>query len=254
MATENKTIDYAAMIADLQAKRAAIDSAITSLILASGAVMPIADGTASVSYSSITNTDRQPTELPRGAFLGKSLPAAVKLYLSAVMKKQTIKEIATALREGGVESTSDNFENVITGCVNRMKANGELLRFKDGWALAEFYPEHLRRNLSPEGAAKRKTAVKKTKKPKKTVKSAVYPSDKPQAVEGLGGRIAAYFQNHQGTWLTHKEVADAFPGTTPAVIALMLGQLAKKHGWEKSGDGKYRVGIVANIQEMPKAV
>src|ERR1700726_89431 len=48
----------------------------------------------------------QPVDLPDGAFFGKSIPACVKLYLSAARKKKTTKEIAAALREGGVESTA----------------------------------------------------------------------------------------------------------------------------------------------------
>ena len=249
MPNETKFIDYSVMIADLYAKRAAIDAAISGLIAASGAMISTGDGNAAASYST-QGADRQPTELPRGAFLNKSLPAAVKLYLQSVMKKQTIKEIATALRDGGVESTSDNFENVITGCVNRMKTNGELLRFKDGWALAEFYPEHLRRNLSSDGVVKRKIAVKKTKKTKKTVKS---PVEKPKA-EGLGHQIETYFSNRQGVWVTLKDIAGALPGNPkPAVVALLLGRMVAKKGWEKSPDGKYRAGV-SNVQEMPMAV
>ena len=50
-----------------------------------------------------TGSSGQAVELPRGALLGKSIPAAIKLYLSAVKQKQTIREIATALKDGGVE-------------------------------------------------------------------------------------------------------------------------------------------------------
>src|ERR1039458_5480 len=49
----------------------------------------------------------QPIDLPEGAFNGKSVPACIELYLSASpMKKRTNKQIADALREGGVESNS----------------------------------------------------------------------------------------------------------------------------------------------------
>src|ERR1700733_9104898 len=158
MPNDTKAIDYSVMLADLYAKRAGIDAAIAGIIAASGGNVSLPEGIGTGPLAPGTPTDRQPTELPRGAFLGKSLPAAVKLYLSAAMKKQTIKEIATALREGGVESTSDNFESVITGSLNRMKNSGEVLRFKEGWALAEFYPEHLRRSLAQGIPPKSKTA------------------------------------------------------------------------------------------------
>jgi hypothetical protein len=257
MTTENKAIDYQAMIADLRAKRAAIDSAITSLIAASGAMIPNGDtATSNSGYSLQSSMDSQSIELPRGAFLGKSLPAAVKLYLSAVKQKQSIKEIAAALREGGVESTSDNFEGVITGCLNRMKANGEILRFNDGWALAEFYPENLRNRLSQHGAPKRKTSKKKVKKAKKTPaspKPVSHTTDRPAIVEGLEHRLEAYLQGRLGEWVSLKEVVEAHQDVKPTVIALTLGRMTKKNGWEKSPEGKFRIGQ-SNVQQMSMAV
>lgn len=104
-----------------------------------------------------------PVDLPKGALLGKSLPAAVKLWLTSARRKASVKEVATALREGGVESTSPNFENVVSGALHRLKANNEVLRFKDGWAAAEFYPATLRGNATKAakaGAAKRKPLPK----------------------------------------------------------------------------------------------
>jgi hypothetical protein len=135
-----------------------------------------------------------PVDLPQGALLGKSLPAAVKLWLTAVRKKQTVREITTALKEGGVESTSPNFENVVTGALHRLKATGEVLRFKDGWALAELYPAALRSSLSKEGKASSKASKpaaksRKVTKAKKTIKvktrpkaTSQEPSARPPAV------------------------------------------------------------------------
>jgi murein L,D-transpeptidase YafK len=172
-------------------------------------------------------------------------------------KKQSVREIATALREGGVESTSPNFENVLTGCLHRMKTNGDLLRFKEGWALAEFYPEHLRRSLSSQDVAattKRKTANKKTKKAQKTAKSAkVSGSPKVQAApESLEHRIEEYTRTRIGELVTFKQVAAAIPDTLPSVISLSLGRIAKKRGWLKTPEGAYH--IMSNVQQMPKAV
>jgi len=239
------------MILNLQKMRAGIDAAIgnlTQVMTASGAIIPTDE-------SLPAGFEVQPTELPRGAFLGKSLPAAVKLYLSAMKKKQTIREIATALREGGVESTSDNFEGVITGCLNRMKASGEILRFNDGWALAEFYPENLRNRLSQQITPKRKTTKKKGKKTMKnpeTAKPIPDNMDRLTVVDGLEHRIGAYFRGRSGEWISIKEVADAHPDVKAPVVVLTLGRMAKKYGWEKSPEGKYR-GTLKNVQEMPKA-
>jgi hypothetical protein len=246
MANENQTTDITAIIKDLMNRRAALDAAITNLLAASGAMVTGAD---SIGLSNGSGgSDLQPTELPRGAFLNKSLPAAVKLYLSSVVKKQSIKEIATALREGGVESTSDNFEGVITGCVHRMKSNGELLQFKDGWALAERYPAHIRASLSHGGAPAHKGAKKKPKKatakPKAATGVAVAaPVPKSQPSTGLVDRLEAYVRGHNGEWVTLGEITAVFPGNDRKMLSLNLGKLAKKHGWEKNAEGNYRVVV-----------
>jgi hypothetical protein len=98
-------------------------------------------------------------DLPAGAFLGKSLPDAIKLYLEAMRQRKTAKEIATALREGGVVSTSDNFESVVQAALQRLKSMGHLLKFADGWGLPEWSPASFR------NAAKAATAAKPKKKP-----------------------------------------------------------------------------------------
>jgi hypothetical protein len=253
MSTEN---NLGAMLVNLQKMRAGIDSAIAGLtvaIAASGAMVPNVESADSSSFTPQAN--HQPMELPRGAFLGKSLPAAIKLYLSAVMKKQSIREIATALRDGGVESTSDNFEGVITGCLNRMKVSGEILRFEDGWALAEFYPERLRVSLrsAQDVGVKRPTAKKSAKK--KTLKKAAKTpkTDKEETGESLDERFESFWHSRQGEWITFKDVMEGIPDISRQAAASTLGRFAKARGWEKSEDGKYHVGS-KNVQEMPKAV
>ena len=59
-------------------------------------------------------------------------------------RKRLTKEIAAALREGGVESTAGNFESIVTTALNRLRAAGEVLKFKDGWGLSEWYPANMR--------------------------------------------------------------------------------------------------------------
>jgi hypothetical protein len=239
VANENPPSDIATIIRDLKKRRAELDASIASLERAYGATPRTGeDGPAAFNAG-----DQHPTELPRGAFLGKSLPSAIKLYLSAMKMKQTDREIATALREGGVESTSDNFEKVVTGCLNRMKASGEVLRFKDGWGLTEFYPESLRFRLGQEGPAKGKTTKKKKKKAKKLgvapEQSREIPA-KPGPSEGIERRIEQYFRSRSGEWISYKEVADAHPDTKASVIVLMMGKMAKKLGWIKGPDARYR--------------
>jgi hypothetical protein len=114
------------------------------------------------SFNGVTQPQTAGFDLPTGAFLGKTMPAAIKLFLAATRKKQPPKEVAAALKEGGFESTSQNFERTVTTTMHRMKEQGELLQFKDGWGLAEHYPESLRTRLaqSKDGKARKKPAGK----------------------------------------------------------------------------------------------
>jgi hypothetical protein len=119
-----------------------------------------------------------PIDLPKGAFYGKSVPACVELYLSAGKVKRTNKEIAAALREGGVESNADKFDTVIAGALFKLKKDGKILRFKDGWGMAEWYPAHIRTVAPISGNSPKK----KSRKPKKASrKSSAVPTAKPSA-------------------------------------------------------------------------
>jgi hypothetical protein len=107
-------------------------------------------------------------ELPTGAFLNMSIPEAIRLYLSAVKKKQTAREIASALKEGGMESTAANWETTVTGALHRLKTAGAVLRFKDGWGLADHYPDSLRARIAKEKPRRGRPKRAKTAKAVKT--------------------------------------------------------------------------------------
>jgi hypothetical protein len=111
--------------------------------------------------------------LPKGALLGKSLPAAVEMYLASVRGKASVRDIANALKAGGIESTADNFENVVSGALHRLKGQNKVLRFKDGWALAELYPAALRSSLTKDtkGSARRSKPATAKKTARKVVKA-----------------------------------------------------------------------------------
>jgi hypothetical protein len=117
-----------------------------------------------------------PVNLPRGALLGKSVPAAIKLYLSAARQKKTTRDIATALKEGGVESLASNFDATVTSALHRLRIASEVLRFDDGWALAEFYPDSF------------KSRMAKDAKPAKAAKTAPARARRRGAVRRMSGK------------------------------------------------------------------
>ena len=161
MANENPNPLFAYAEARIAAWQAVLASLKTALALDPAGQTPESLDPASMATSQ--NKDfGQPIDLPEGAFYGKSIPVCVELYLSAARKKKTNKEIAAGLREGGVESNASNFENVVTGALFGLKKAGKVLRFKDGWGLAEWYPAHIRavNPVGPVKRSKKKTARK----------------------------------------------------------------------------------------------
>ena len=223
-------VDYTGMLADVEAKITALESLCASLKAAQapGALGPGVD--VSVSHG-IDAYVSEPVELPVGAFLRKSIPDAVKLYLSAVKKKQTVREIATALKEGGMESTATNFETVVTGTLNRLKASKEVFRFKDGWGLAEHYSESLRNRISQE----HKPVRKKKAKAKKAagIKIKKEPSDKAsipvvaQQPQGLEQRIEVVLKSNPSKTFKpfFQDSSIIFESNSSSIIKLELYRL-----------------------------
>lgn len=239
---------YTEILLDLESKRAALDSLITSMRMALtiGALGQPGEGGDASPY--VPMGQGASIELPSGAFLGKSLPASIKIYLSAVKRKQTIREIATALKEGGVETTSDNFENIVTGALNRLRTNGEVLRFKDGWGLAEFYPENLRARIVQEtGKTQSRKRSQKAKASKKDAKAKA----RKKTADAEGPRVdtaSEILKILENAAKTPAELTTKI-GVSHQSVGFALGRLVKAHKIAKASDGRY--GLIATF---PKAV
>jgi hypothetical protein len=238
---QDKTQDPGVILAGLEAKKAALEALIASwrAAIAIGALGPVSD----LPSLNGGGSESGPIELPEGAFRGRSVPEAIKLYLSAAKRKQTAKEIAAALREGGMESTAANFETVITGALHRLKGRDEVLRFKDGWALAEHYSEHLRARLAdtkrhaPSKGAKRKRGRPRKNKQKAESKAESKPKT-PTIVKSEKSVPERMRDALAGKELSAAEVAEAV-GIKSQVAALLLGKLVSNKWAEKTGSGKF---------------
>ena len=100
-------------------------------------------------------------DLPVGVFRDKSLREAIQIYLGAGRRKQTNKEIAVGLQKGGIATTSKFFEATVATALGRMKDDGLVLRFPDGWDLSASYPDSLRNRLDPKPAGGKRKGKKK---------------------------------------------------------------------------------------------
>jgi len=75
-----------------------------------------------------------------------------------------------------MESTG-SFDNLINGALFQLKNKGIVLRFDDGWGLAEWYPESFRTRVSEKtDTAKRKTKKKKTAQKAKATQAPKAPT------------------------------------------------------------------------------
>lgn len=151
MSTE--TIDYAAVLADLEAKREALDAAIVAIRLMPGLgpfPASIAPG-AGLGAAGPSAAAMEAADIPQGAFLGLSISDAARKYLDAVKKKQSTKQIADALIRGGVHSTSGNFTTIVYSVLGRQS---DIVRVGGDWGLAIWYPVMSRSAEKPKPAAR----------------------------------------------------------------------------------------------------
>ena len=79
-------------------------------------------------------------DLPTGIFRDKGLADAIRLLLTSARRKMPFKELKAALLQGGLATTAEDFDPTLSGTLNRLKRNGELLAFKEGWDLAASVP------------------------------------------------------------------------------------------------------------------
>ncbi len=263
-------IDYIAILADLEAKKAGIDSAIASVRAAmaagalgvadmtSGSVPPFGGGPGqSVSPASGT------VDIPSNMFSGISIPEAAKVYLSMVNRKQTTKEITEALQEGGMHTTADDFlATVQAGLFRASRKFGEIVKLKDGWGLAAWY-KGLRpgpqenggkkfnkktkaKSKQAKGKAKARAKTKTTAKPETSPTVEQQPSTRPMVDHKPEAAVEQYINSHHGAECIGKNIAKEL-NLSPQTVGLLLSKLAHRGRIDKTPDGKFR----SKLQKMP---
>jgi hypothetical protein len=197
MASEG--MDYAAFLADLEAKKVAIDNAINAVrqLLNLGAQEGVGAPTPAGGKKD------QPAEVRFDSFFGMSTPEAVRKYLAMMKRPQLASDIAKALLEGGLPTTSNNIGNVVGPTLSRMKAAGDLIPIKGRWALAEWYPAGARERLEAveKGKSKKHRKAGRPKgKSKAQTKSDASPSptEKPASSKPTPEQVEQIMKLHAG--------------------------------------------------------
>jgi hypothetical protein len=147
-------VDYEAVLADLRARRAALDAAIASIeqIVAGGIPAPSAQS---------RKEAREPVgEIESDTFFNMTVPDASRKYLAMMRKPQTTVDIAAALERGGFTHQSEKFVNTVGAVLHRVSTspNADVVKVSRGrWGLASWYgpkrPEKSRDELDTNGGS-----------------------------------------------------------------------------------------------------
>jgi hypothetical protein len=232
-------LDYGAVLADLEAKRTALDQTIASLrSLMSGGALAINASDSIAGMADSVSLSLHGGEVPAGAFHGKSVPEAAKLYLSLVKQKKSTREIAEALVKGGMESNSKNFETTVAGGLYRVfNTTGEIVRVKGAWGLAEWWPAGVR--ASQEKTKGRKAKKSRRQKSVKSATAAAGPHAESNGHKKPQEQIADFLRSNPTKIYTPQEVSQGV-GIETRVVAPTLGRLAASKLIDKVESGKYR--------------
>lgn len=207
-------INYNAVLADLEAKKAELEAAIatiTNLVAGSGN----SDGGSGGVIS--------PENIPVGAFLRLSIADATKKFLDMVKTKQTVPQIIKALESGGLPPVK--YTTLYTVLRRRESQIGDVLRLGDEWALTEWYPNNpnLKRNSAKAGKsdaigkkkapAKVKAKKQKTATPAKTAapkvaKTAKAPDSAPTSAAQTVPDLVLKILEKAGNSLDTKVIAE----------------------------------------------
>lgn len=149
METEQKAVDYQAVLADLESKKDELDKAITAIKRIMGDPTLSSDGQ--------TKQQGQVLALTPTAFFGMSVADAAKKYLAIVKEPKSTPDIASALQKYGMKTVAKNFTLTVFSSLERRERVGEVVRPKRGlWGLAEWYPG-MRKDRKENGEQKPST-------------------------------------------------------------------------------------------------
>jgi hypothetical protein len=142
-------IDYEAVIADLESKKAHLESMIVGLRIVAG--MTGLGGAPPSASPSGGGSGGPGGKLAPDAFLGKSIPEAAKMHLASQRRKQSTQELMDAMEAGGLPGSK---YTTVYGVLRRREAQvGDIINIKGDWALAEWYPNYVKKSAKKAGTA-----------------------------------------------------------------------------------------------------
>jgi len=136
MSTE--PINYEAVIADLEAKKAQLEATI-SMLRALG-------GLGSIGSAPTPSGGGAPTggHFASDAFFGKSIPDAAVTILQSQRRKMSTQSLMDTMEKGGLPPSKYN--TVYSILRRRESVVGDLINMQGEWGLAAWYPNHVKKS------------------------------------------------------------------------------------------------------------
>ena len=137
MSTAHPSIDYEAVLADLEDKRTAIENAIAGVRQILGQAGASNLGHVSGSFT-VTTEDAIPSDF----FFKMSIFDAVKKYLGAAKGPRSTMQIVEALEKGGLTHASKDIRKTVSTILNQKAKEDvpEIVKIKKKWGLPAWYP------------------------------------------------------------------------------------------------------------------
>lgn len=126
-------INYAAVLADMEAKRAQLDSAIAAI-----RVLMEQTGVMAATAPPLPRI-AEISQVPPRAFVGLSISAAVRRLLEMMQRRMSIREIMRGLQAGGLKPSK--YRNVYAILRQRESDKADIIKVDRQWGLAEWNPE-----------------------------------------------------------------------------------------------------------------
>jgi hypothetical protein len=126
-------INYAAVLADMEAKRAQLDSAIAAI-----RVLMEQTGVMAATAPPLPRI-AEISQVPPHAFVGLSISAAVRRLLEMMQRRMSIREIMRGLQAGGLKPSK--YRNVYAILRQRESDKADIIKVDRQWGLAEWNPE-----------------------------------------------------------------------------------------------------------------
>jgi hypothetical protein len=135
-------VDYEAVLADLEAKKAHLESAIAAIRAIAG-MSGLGGAPTPGSPSGGGGGSIAGGKIAPDAFLGKSIPEAAKMYLTNMRRKLSTQELMEAMESGGLPGSK--YQTVYAILRRRENQVGDIVNIKGDWALAEWFPNYVKR-------------------------------------------------------------------------------------------------------------